>query len=112
MMEHAYSDLARRLRQLEARLARDEPLPDDARKMLVEAVWVAEEHGPMLVRLKAAMGPPLAASGDMCPMAGPRVAPEKRPSVISATSLSFPIPHSRAVVHSISTMPGLPFGPS
>lgn len=31
-----------------------------------------------------AIGPPSEASGDTCPIAGPRVAPEKRPSVINA----------------------------
>ncbi len=30
----------------------------------------------------SAIGPPTAASGETCPMAAPRVAPEKRPSVI------------------------------
>ena len=33
------------------------------------------------------MGPPAAASGDTCPIAGPLDAPEKRPSVIRAILL-------------------------
>ena len=45
-------------------------------------------------------------------MAAPRVAPLKRPSVISATSLSRPWPASMEVVASISGMPGAPLGPS
>ena len=42
----------------------------------------------------------------------PRDAPEKRPSVISATSLSSFMPASAEVGFSISRMPGPPFGPS
>jgi hypothetical protein len=37
---------------------------------------------------KSAIGPPTAASGPTWPMQKPRVAPEKRPSVISATLLA------------------------
>lgn len=35
-----------------------------------------------------AIGPPSAASGDTCPIAGPFDAPEKRPSVIKAMELA------------------------
>ena len=45
----------------------------------------------------SAMGPPSAASGATWPMAEPRVAPLNRPSVISATSLSSPMPASAEV---------------
>ena len=60
----------------------------------------------------AAMGPPACASGATWPMAAPRVAPLKRPSVMSATSLSRPWPASIEVALSISGMPGAPLGPS
>ena len=60
----------------------------------------------------AAMGPPACASGETWPMAAPRVAPLKRPSVMSATSLSRPWPASMEVALSISGMPGAPLGPS
>ena len=39
-----------------------------------------------------AIGPPTAASGPTWPMQKPRVAPEKRPSVISATLSPMPWP--------------------
>ena len=42
----------------------------------------------------------------------PRVAPEKRPSVSSATDSPSPAPTIAAVTPSISRMPGPPFGPS
>ena len=58
------------------------------------------------------MGPPCAASGDTWPTMKPCVAPEKRPSVTSATSLPRPWPTSAAVTASISRMPGPPAGPS
>ena len=58
------------------------------------------------------MGPPCAASGPTWPTQKPRVAPEKRPSVMSATFLPMPWPDSAAVVASISRMPGPPAGPS
>ena len=45
-------------------------------------------------------------------MAAPRVAPEKRPSVMSATLEPRPMPVSAEVGVSISRMPGPPFGPS
>ena len=45
-------------------------------------------------------------------MAMPRVAPEKRPSVIKATSLPKPRPTILEVGASISGIPGPPFGPS
>ena len=45
-------------------------------------------------------------------MQGPWVAPEKRPSVTRAQSSSIPRPMMRAVVESISRMPGPPLGPS
>ena len=45
-------------------------------------------------------------------MQGPCVAPEKRPSVTRAQSSSIPRPMMRAVVESISRMPGPPLGPS
>ena len=59
-----------------------------------------------------AIGPPRAASGAMWPTMKPCVAPLKRPSVISATSLPRPWPTSAAVTASISRMPGPPAGPS
>ena len=62
--------------------------------------------------LTSAMGPPSAASGLTCPIAGPFVAPEKRPSVISATLVDRPMPEMADVGVSISRMPGPPFGPS
>ena len=61
---------------------------------------------------RSAIGPPLAASGPTWPTQKPRVAPEKRPSVISATFLPMPWPERAAVVASISRMPGPPTGPS
>jgi hypothetical protein len=45
-------------------------------------------------------------------MAGPLVAPEKRPSVMSATLVESPMPLMAEVGVSISRMPGPPFGPS
>ena len=53
-----------------------------------------------------AIGPPKAASGATCPIEAPRVAPEKRPSVIKATSLSKPIPAISEVGDNISRIPG------
>ena len=60
----------------------------------------------------SAIGPPTAASGDTCPMDAPLDAPEKRPSVISATLEPSPIPAMAEVGFSISRMPGPPLGPS
>ena len=60
----------------------------------------------------AAIGPPCAASGATCPAMSPCVAPEKRPSVISATESPSPAPMIAAVTASISRMPGPPLGPS
>ena len=60
----------------------------------------------------AAIGPPCGASGATCPAIRPRVAPEKRPSVSSATLSPRPSPTSAAVTSSISRMPGPPLGPS
>src|SRR6187551_3415155 len=60
----------------------------------------------------AAIGPPLAASGATWPTIKPRVAPEKRPSVSSATSSPSPSPTIAAVTCSISRIPGPPTGPS
>src|SRR5580765_2252382 len=45
----------------------------------------------------SAIGPPSAASGPTWPMQKPRVAPEKRPSVMSATLPPVPCPVSAAV---------------
>ena len=59
-----------------------------------------------------AIGPPLAASGATCPAIMPRVAPENRPSVSSATDSPSPAPMMAAVTASISRMPGPPLGPS
>ena len=59
-----------------------------------------------------ASGPPCAASGVTWPAIRPWVAPEKRPSVISATSSPSPSPTIAAVTCSISRMPGPPAGPS
>ena len=61
----------------------------------------------------AAMGPPTKASGATWPAVKPRVAPEKRPSVSSATwALSSALEETAAVTCSISRMPGPPLGPS
>ena len=60
----------------------------------------------------AAIGPPAAASGDICPMHGPLVEPEKRPSVTNAQLSSIPLPTIRDVVMCISLIPGPPLGPS
>ncbi|SKV30143.1 Uncharacterised protein [Mycobacteroides abscessus subsp. abscessus] len=59
-----------------------------------------------------AMGPPSTASGAICPTHRPVVPPEKRPSVISSTSLPRPAPLMAPVIASISRMPGPPLGPS
>ena len=59
-----------------------------------------------------AMGPRREVSGETWPMQGPRVAPEKRPSVTRATDSEKPMPTSAAVAVSISRMPGPPWGPS
>ena len=59
-----------------------------------------------------ASGPPRAASGATWPTISPRVAPEKRPSVTSATDSPSPAPTTDAVTLSISRMPGPPAGPS
>ena len=59
-----------------------------------------------------AMGPPAAASGLTWPTQGPLLAPEKRPSVMSATDLASPMPQMAEVGVSISRMPGPPAGPS
>ena len=58
----------------------------------------------------SAIGPPSIASGEMCPMHAPRLAPLNRPSVIKATFR--PMPVMTAVGLSISRIPGPPFGPS
>ena len=60
----------------------------------------------------SAIGPPSFASGPTYPMAGPWVAPENRPSVISAQVSESPMPTSAEVAPSISRMPGPPRGPS
>src|ERR1044071_886954 len=60
----------------------------------------------------AAIGPPTAASGATWPTTKPCEAPEKRPSVISATLPPRPRPMIAPVTASISRMPGPPFGPS
>src|SRR3954466_591829 len=54
----------------------------------------------------AAIGPPRTASGATWPAISPRVAPEKRPSVSSATSPPRPSPTIAAVTESISRHPG------
>ena len=61
---------------------------------------------------RSPIGPPTAASGETWPMAAPRVAPEKRPSVMSATHPPRPEPMMAEVGLSISRMPGPPLGPS
>ena len=58
------------------------------------------------------MTPPAAASGQTCPIAAPRVAPENLPSVMSATVSPSPAPTMDEVGESISRMPGPPLGPS
>ena len=60
----------------------------------------------------AAIGPPSAASGTMWAIMKPWVAPEKRPSVMSATLSPSPAPWIAPVTWSISRMPGPPLGPS
>ena len=60
----------------------------------------------------SASGPPRAASGATCPTIRPRVAPEKRPSVTSATDSPRPAPTTDEVTLSISRIPGPPAGPS
>ena len=60
----------------------------------------------------AAIGPPRGASGATWPAMKPWVAPEKRPSVSSATESPRPSPWSAAVTASISRIPGPPDGPS
>ena len=60
----------------------------------------------------AAIAPPLTASGATWPAMKPCVAPEKRPSVSSATESPRPSPWIAAVTASISRMPGPPAGPS
>lgn len=60
----------------------------------------------------SAILPPTAASGDTWPIQAPRVAPEKRPSVINATLLPSHIPIIAEVGFNISLIPGPPFGPS
>ena len=50
--------------------------------------------------------------GLACPTQGPFEAPEKRPSVMSATDLESPMPTMADVGVSISRMPGPPAGPS
>ena len=62
--------------------------------------------------LTAAIGPPTAASGATWPTMKPWEAPEKRPSVISATLPPSPAPWIAPVTWSISRMPGPPCGPS
>ena len=59
-----------------------------------------------------AIGPPIAASGDTCPIDAPLEAPENLPSVIKATLEPSPIPAIADVGLSISLIPGPPFGPS
>src|SRR5579863_8960142 len=60
----------------------------------------------------SAMTPPLAASGEICPIDNPEVPPENRPSVISAHARPRPFPLRNDVGYSISCMPGPPRGPS
>mmetsp|Transcript_37762 Transcript_37762/g.88853 ORF Transcript_37762/g.88853 Transcript_37762/m.88853 type:complete len:335 (+) Transcript_37762:311-1315(+) len=59
-----------------------------------------------------AIGPPTCASGATCPTQKPWLPPEKRPSVMSATSWPSPAPMTIEVGESISFMPGPPLGPS
>mmetsp|Transcript_23696 Transcript_23696/g.58577 ORF Transcript_23696/g.58577 Transcript_23696/m.58577 type:complete len:336 (-) Transcript_23696:810-1817(-) len=59
-----------------------------------------------------AIGPPSCASGTMCPMQKPCVAPENLPSVIRATLCPSPAPIIALVGLSISGIPGPPLGPS
>mmetsp|Transcript_8730 Transcript_8730/g.20602 ORF Transcript_8730/g.20602 Transcript_8730/m.20602 type:complete len:274 (-) Transcript_8730:948-1769(-) len=70
------------------------------------SIWIAS---PFWI---SAMLPPTCASGVTCPMQKPWVPPEKRPSVISATSLPSPAPMIADVGVNISGMPGPPLGPS
>src|SRR4030095_14979630 len=58
------------------------------------------------------MGPPTNASGATWPTQAPQVAPEKRPSVISSTSLPRPAPLMAPGTARISREPGPPLGPS
>ena len=59
-----------------------------------------------------AIGPPAAASGEICPIHAPLVPPENLPSVISATLEPRPIPIIALVGANISGIPGPPLGPS
>ena len=61
---------------------------------------------------KIASGPPCAASGQRWPIMMPWLAPEKRPSVTSATLSPSPRPTSAPPGDSISGQPGAPLGPS
>ena len=60
----------------------------------------------------SARAPPLAASGEMCPIDSPEVPPENRPSVTSAQARPRPLPFRKEVGYSISCIPGPPRGPS
>ncbi len=55
-----------------------------------------------------ASGPPSAASGDTCPIERPRDAPEKRPSVISATLGQAPFRQSETSEQASPACPGRP----
>ena len=59
-----------------------------------------------------ASGPPCAASGQRWPIMIPWLAPEKRPSVTSATFVPRPRPTRAPPGESISGIPGAPLGPS
>ena len=85
------------------------PTPAQAGVLFV----LARSDGVAMGQLAEALDlAPSAASGPTCPMQNPRVAPENRPSVISATFSPMPCPYRAAVVASISRMPGPPLGPS
>src|ERR1700735_3753175 len=60
--------------------------------------------------LTSARAPPLAASGEMCPIDSPEVPPENRPSVTSAQARPSPLPLRKLVGDSISCLPGPPPG--
>ncbi len=78
----------------------------------VDAARVHVDRDLVAVRAAPRSGRPVTASGAMCAAMKPCVAPEKRPSVISATDSPRPSPTIAAVTASISRIPGPPAGPS
>ncbi len=81
------------------------------RHMQIDRAFDGVDDDDVAVLAARPIGPPTAASGPTWPTQKPRVPPEKRPSVISATFSPTPCPYSAAVVDSISRMPGPPLRP-